>query len=88
MKMVFRLLPFQVYLKINLSQNVTVGNMGSTASFEVSCGFVSQKSMLELLRAIKVEILDFFFFFLNEKLFVRKQKAFNCFPPKGFCSQT
>lgn len=84
--MVFRLLPFQVYLKINLSQNVTVGNMGSTASFEVSCGFVSQKSMLELLRAIKVEILEFFF--LNEKLFVRKQKAFNCFPPKGFCSQT
>lgn len=63
MKMVFRLLPFQVYLKINLSQNVTAGNMGSTASFEVSCGFVSQKSMLELLRAIKVEILDFFFFF-------------------------
>lgn len=63
--MVFRLLPFQVYLKINLSQNVTVGNMGSTASFEVSCGFVSQKSMLELLRAIKVEILDFFCFFFE-----------------------
>lgn len=36
-----------------------MGNMGSTASFEVSCGFGSQKSMLELLRAIKVEILDF-----------------------------
>lgn len=85
MKMVFRLLPSQVYLEINLSQNVTMGNMGSTASFEVSCGFVSQKSMLELLRAIKVEILDFS---LSEKLFVRKQKAFNCFPPKGFCSQT
>lgn len=83
--MVFRLLPSQVYLEINLSQSVTMGNMGSTASFEVSCGFVSQKSMLELLRAIKVEILDFS---LSEKLFVRKQKAFNCFPPKGFCSQT
>lgn len=27
------------------------------------------------------------FFFKSEK-FVRKQKAFNCFPPKGFCSQT
>lgn len=85
MKMVFRLLPSQVYLEINLSQSVTMGNMGSTASFEVSCGFVSQKSMLEQLRAIKVEILDFS---LSEKLFVRKQKAFNCFPPKGFCSQT
>lgn len=57
--MVFRLLPFRVYLKINLSQNVTVGNMGSTSSFEVSYGFESQKSMLKLLRAIKVEILDF-----------------------------
>lgn len=33
--------------------------MGSTASFEVYCGFVSQKSMLELLRAVKVEILGF-----------------------------
>lgn len=36
-----------------------MGNMGSTAFFEISCGFVSQKSMLELLRAVKVEILDF-----------------------------
>lgn len=47
-KMVFRLLPCWVYLKINLSQNVTMGSMGSTASFEVSCGFVSQKSVLQL----------------------------------------
>lgn len=54
-KMVFRLLPFQIYLKINLSQNITMGNMGSTESFEVSCGFMSQKNMLELLKAIKVK---------------------------------
>lgn len=57
--MVFRPLPCWVYLKVNLSQNVIMSNMGSTASFEVSCGFVSQKSVLELLRALKVEILDF-----------------------------
>lgn len=58
--MVFRLLPCWVYLKKKkLSQNVIMGNMGSTAFFEISCGFVSQKSMLELLRAVKVEILDF-----------------------------
>lgn len=67
--------------------------MGSTASFEVSYGFVSRKGRLEVLRAVKVEKLRcfgfvFFFLFESGKLFVRKQKAFNCFPPKGFYSQT
>lgn len=75
--MVFRLLPSQVYLEINLSQNVTMGNMGSTASFEVSCGFVSQKSMLELLRAIKVEILDFY---LSASCLLESRKLLIVFP--------
>jgi len=62
-----RLLPLQVYLKINLSQKCHNGNMGSTASFEVSCGFVLRKGTFKVLRAVKVEKLSFlvvFFFFL------------------------
>lgn len=58
-KIIFRLLPCWVYLKINLSQNVIMGNMGNIASLQISCGFVSHKSVLELLRAVKVETLDF-----------------------------
>lgn len=84
-KMVFRLLACRVYLKINLSQNVTVGSTGSTASFEVSCGFVSQKKCVATVVSYKSGNLRFFF---KSEKFVRKQKAFNCFPPKGFCSQT
>lgn len=83
--MVFRLLPCWVYLKINLSQNVTMGIMGSIASFEVSCGFVSQKKCVATVVSYKSGNLRFFF---KSEKFVRKQKAFNCFPPKGFSSQT
>lgn len=32
-----------------------MGNMGSTASSEVSCGFVSREGMLKVSRAVKVE---------------------------------
>lgn len=73
-KMVLRLLPCRVYLKINLSQNVIMGNMGSPASFEVSCGFVSQKKCVGTFESSKSRNLRFFF--KSEKLFVRKQKTF------------
>lgn len=52
--------------------------MGSTAFFEVSYGFVLRKGTLEMLRAMEVEKLRFFF--KSEKLFVRKQKALIVFP--------
>lgn len=58
-KMVFRLLPCRVYL--NLRQNVAMGNMGSSASFEVSCGFVSQKKCVGTVESYKSGNLRFFF---------------------------
>lgn len=46
---------------------------------------VLRKGPLKVLRVIKVEKLRLLF--ESEKLLVRKQKASNCFPPKGFSSQ-
>lgn len=62
-----------------------MGNMGSSAAFEASCGFVSQKSVLELLRAIKGKILDFS---LRVRSCLLKSRKLLIVPPKGFCSQT
>lgn len=61
--------------------------MGSTASFEISCGFCVEKRYIGSVESYE-RGKTYIFFFKSEKLFVRKQKAFNCFPPKGFYSQT